>query len=363
MEYLDKLRDRKLADGLVKKIRTLTPKRHNFMEVCGTHTVTILKSGIKDLLRDEINLISGPGCPVCVTSTQDVDKAISIARMDGVILATFGDMLKVPGSSSSLQREKAEGRNIRVIYSSLDALKIARENPKKMVVLLAIGFETTAPTIASTLLTAIRMGLSNFSILSLHKLIPPAMKALLGMGEIRLEGFICPGHVGTIIGSTPFQFIAKDYGIPCVITGFEPLDILQAIFILLTQKKEKKSQVMIQYKRAVSKEGNPVALDLMDKVFERCDAKWRGLRTIPESGLRLRDKYKNFDGEYLFDIRDEEVKDPSGCICGEILRGIKEPIDCKLFGRSCRPYHPVGPCMVSSEGSCAAYYHYGRKER
>jgi len=362
VKYLDEFRDSKLADGLVKKIRAMSRQKYSFMEVCGTHTFTILRSGIKDLLRDEINLISGPGCPVCVTSTQDVDKAIGITRMEEVILATFGDMLKVPGSSSSLQKEKAEGRDIRVVYSSLDALKIAGENPRKKVVLLAIGFETTAPTIASAILTAINTGLSNFFILSLHKLIPPAMKALLDMGEIKLHGFICPGHVSTIIGSTPFQFIAKDYGIPCVITGFEPLDVLQAIFILLSQKKENKSQVMIQYKRAVPRQGNPVALDLMNEVFQKCDSRWRGLGTIPGSGLGLRDKYKRFDGEDLFDIPEAEVKDPPGCICGEILRGIKEPVDCELFGTSCHPYNPIGPCMVSSEGSCAAHYHHNRRE-
>lgn len=363
MRYLDEFRDSRLAEALISKIQAIDSRKLNLMEVCGTHTVAILKSGIKELLRDEVNLVSGPGCPVCVTSTQDVDKAISIARMDGVILATFGDMLKVPGSLSSLEKERAEGRDIRVIYSSLDAIEIAKNNPHKRVVLLAIGFETTAPTIAFAVSLAHKLGLSNFFILSLHKLIPPAMKALLNMGEINLHGFICPGHVSTIIGSNPYQFITRDYRMPCVIAGFEPTDILQAIFMLLSQEKDGESQVMIQYKRGVSAKGNPAALDVMNEVFERCDANWRGIGIIPGSGLRLKDKYKGFDVEELFDIPRGEDYQPPECICGEILRGIKEPIDCKVFGKSCHPDHPIGPCMVSSEGSCAAYYYYGRKER
>jgi len=363
VRFLDEFRDSRLAQALADKIQTLNSKKLNFMEVCGTHTVTIIKSGIKELLKDKINLISGPGCPVCVTSTQDVDKAISIAKMDGVILATFGDMLKVPGRLSSLEKERAKGSDIRVIYSSLDAVDIARKNPHKKVILLAIGFETTAPTIAFSVSLALRMQLSNFFILCLHKLIPPAMKALLDMGEVNLHGFICPGHVSTIIGSNPYRFITQDYRIPCVITGFEPTDVLQAILMLLSQEKDGESQVMIQYKRGVSEEGNPVALDLMDEVFERCDANWRGIGIIPGSGLGLTHKYKKFDVDDFFDILEGEDYEHPDCICGQILRGIKEPSDCKLFGRSCHPDHPIGPCMVSLEGSCAAYYYYGRKER
>ena len=362
MRYLDEFRDRSLAEALVSKIQAFNSQKLNFMEVCGTHTVTIFKSGIKELLKDKINLISGPGCPVCVTSTQDVDKAISIAKTDGVILATFGDMLKVPGCLSSLEKERAKGSDIRVIYASLDAVDIARKNPQKKVVLLAIGFETTAPTIACAVSSAFKMHLSNFFILCLHKLIPPAMKALLDMGEINLQGFICPGHVSTIIGSDPYRFITRDYRIPCVIAGFEPTDVLQAILMLISQQEDGESQVMIQYKRGVSEGGNAVALDLMDEVFERCDANWRGMGIIPGSGLRLTHKYKMFDVEDHFDIPiGQDYKHPD-CICGQILRGIKEPADCRAFGKSCHPDHPIGPCMVSLEGSCAAYYHYGRKE-
>ena len=328
------------------------------MEVCGTHTVTILRNGIKQLLAKETNLISGPGCPVCVTSNQDLDKAIAIARLQGTILATFGDMLKVPGTSSSLEKERAEGRDIRVVYSAMDAVKIAKKNPNKKVVLLAIGFETTAPTIASAILEAYKEGLENFLIFCVHKLIPPAMKALLDMGEINMDGFICPGHVSAIIGSKPYQFIAQDYRLPCVITGFEPLDVLQAIYMLFLQRVEGRCEVEIQYSRAVPEDGNPTALELIEEVFEVCDASWRSLGVIPDSGLRLRERYGVFDALENLEPQVRDSREPPGCMCGEILRGIKEPFECKLFAQGCNPENPVGPCMVSSEGTCAAYYKY-----
>jgi hydrogenase expression/formation protein HypD len=363
VRYLDEFRDSQLAKALADKILAFDSRKLNFMEVCGTHTVTILKSGIKELLKNKVNLISGPGCPVCVTSAQDMDKVICIASMQGVVLATFGDMLKVPGRLSSLEKERAKGGDIRVIYSSLDAIEIARRNPHKKVVFLAVGFETTSPTTAYAISLADKMQLSNFFILCLHKVIPPAIKALLDMGEINQQGFICPGHVSTIIGSQPYQFISQDYKIPCVITGFEPTDILQAILMLLTQQKKGESQVMIQYKRGVSERGNPVALDLMNEVFDRCDARWRGIGTIPGSGLRLAQPYKRYDVETHFDIPEGEEYEPPDCLCGQILRGVKEPANCKQFGKNCDPNHPMGPCMVSLEGSCAAYYYYGRTER
>lgn len=363
MKYLDEFRTRGPAEALIRKIQARNTDRPNFMEVCGTHTVAILKSGIKERLRGKINLISGPGCPVCVTSPQDVDKAISIAGIDSAILATFGDMIRVPGTSSSLEKERAEGKDIRVIYSSLDAIALARKNPRKSVVLLAVGFETTTPTIAYAVSLARKLELSNFFILSLHKLIPPAMKALLEMGEINLHGFICPGHVSTIIGPVPYRFIPRDYGIPCVIAGFEATDILQAILMLLSHEEGAESEVMIQYKRIVSESGNPAALAMMDEVFERSDASWRGLGIIPKSGLRLREEFNKFDVEAHFDIPQGVDYEPPDCICGQILRGTRQPADCKLFGKHCHPDHPIGPCMVSSEGTCAAYYFYGKEER
>ena len=363
MKYLDEFRTRGPAEALIRKIQARNTDRPNFMEVCGTHTVAILKSGVKERLRDKINLISGPGCPVCVTSPQDVDKAISIAGMDRAILTTFGDMIRVPGTSSSLEKERAEGKDIRVIYSTLDAIAFARKNPRKNVVLLAVGFETTAPTIAYAVSLAYELKLSNFFILSLNKLVPPAMKALLEMEEVNLHGFICPGHVSTIIGPVPYRFIPRDYGIPCVIAGFEATDILQAILMLLSHEEGVEREVMIQYKRSVTENGNPAALELMDEVFERSDASWRGIGIIPESGLKLKEKYKKFDVEDCFDIPQGADHEPPDCICGRILRGISQPVDCKLFGKRCQPDHPIGPCMVSSEGTCAAYYFYGREER
>lgn len=358
MRYLDEFRDPRLATGIVSRIKAITSEKFNFMEVCGTHTVTILRSGIKGLLGDQINLISGPGCPVCVTSAYDLDRAIAVSRVDRVILATFGDMIRVPGTSSSLERERADGRDIRIVYSPMDAVKLASDRSGRVVVFLAIGFETTAPTIASSVMEASRMGLKNFFILGLHKLIPPAMKALLDAGEVNLDGFLCPGHVSAIIGSIPYQFIANDYRVPCVITGFEPLDVLQGIYMLLVQKSQGKSRVDIQYSRGVPKEGNPTALKLLDEVFEVCPASWRGLGVIPLSGLKLRKDYNAFDVENKFNIQVGESHEPPGCSCGDILRGIKDPPQCILFGTRCTPEEPVGPCMVSSEGTCAAYYKY-----
>jgi hydrogenase expression/formation protein HypD len=363
LKYLDEFRDRRLAEALVRRIARISSGRLNLMEVCGTHTVTILRNGIKQLLADEINLISGPGCPVCVTSAQDLDKAIAMAGHQGVILASFGDMMNVPGTLSSLQKERAEGRDIRVVYSAMDAVKVAKANPDKKVILLAIGFETTAPTIASSILEAHTQGLENFLIFCIHKLIPPAMKALLEMGEINIDGFICPGHVSAIIGSRPYQFIAQDYGIPCVITGFEPLDVLQAVYMLILQRREGRHEVEIQYSRVVREEGNPTASKLLGEVFEVCDGHWRGLGMIPGSGLKLRGKYEGFDALKTLDLEIEDSREPQGCICGEILRGIKEPFECTLFGEGCNPEDPVGPCMVSSEGACAAYYKYNPRSQ
>jgi len=329
------------------------------MEFCGGHTVAILKHGIRQLLPPNIEMLSGPGCPVCVTDNADLDKAIALAMIPDVILTTFGDMLKVPGSRSSLQEVKAEGGDVRIVYSALDALQIARQNPAKSVVFLGIGFETTAPTIAASILQAEQEEITNYYVLSLHKLCPPAVKALLDSGEVRLHGLICPGHVSAIIGSQPWQFIASDYGIPCVVSGFEPLDVLQCIDMLVAQVEKDESRVEIAYRRGVRPEGNQPAIEIMYQVFDVCPARWRGLGTVPDSGLKLGKKFQRFDAELAFDYDPGPTLEPKGCICGDILRGVKTSQDCQLFAKVCTPATPVGPCMVSSEGSCAAYYLYG----
>jgi len=329
------------------------------MEFCGGHTVTIFRYGIRQVLPKTIDMVSGPGCPICVTATSDLDKAIALAQIPGVIIATFGDMLKVPGSHSSLQEVKADGAEVHTVYSTMDALKLAEENLTKSVVFLGIGFETTAPTIAASVLQAQDKKITNYYVLSLHKLCPPVIKAILDSGEVKLDGLICPGHVSAIIGSNPWEFIARDYGIPCVVSGFEPLDILQCVDMLVAQVENGESKVEIAYRRGVRPEGNQLALRLMEQVFEPCSAKWRGVGEVPNSGLKLRQEYQPFDAELAFDVTPSPTYEPKGCICGDILRGVKTPADCQLFGKACTPQYPVGPCMVSSEGACSAYYLYG----
>jgi len=361
VRYLDEYRNPELAKKIISSIQTESDRDIRLMEVCGTHTVAIFRSGIKSILPDNISLISGPGCPVCVTPNQEIDTAIEIAKSDDVILTTFGDMIRVPGSYSSLEKERANGADVRVVYSSLDALSIANQNPDRKVVLLGIGFETTSPTIAGAILSAQKEGVKNFFVLSSHKLIPPAMKLLLEAGEVKIDGFICPGHVSTIIGSQAYEFIPKKYGVPCVIAGFEPLDILQTILMLIRQIKEGKPRVEIGYKRAVRPEGNIIALNILKEVFEVSDTRWRGLGIVPSSGLAIRDKYSQFNTNRLFDVRVESKDEPKGCLCGEVLRGVNMPLECAFFANTCTPDDPIGPCMVSSEGTCSAYYKYGRK--
>jgi len=359
LKYISEFRRSELAQGLLTQIqhRSKTPVR--FMEFCGGHTVTIFKYGIRQLLPETVDMVSGPGCPICVTANADLDKAIALSQMPGVIVATFGDMLKVPGSDSSLQEAKAGGADVRTVYSAMDALKIAEYNPDKSIVFLGIGFETTAPTIAASVLQAEEEVLRNYYVLSLHKLCPPVIRALLDSGELKLHGLVCPGHVSTIIGSRPWEFIARDYGVPCVVSGFELLDILQCVDMLVDQVEDGRSRVEIAYRRAVRPEGNKQALKLMEEVFEPCPAQWRGMGEVPDSGLKLRKEYQRFDAELAFDIKPVPTREPAGCICGDILRGVKTPSDCKLFGKVCTPENPVGPCMVSSEGSCSASYLYG----
>lgn len=359
MKFVDEFRRSELAQGLTSQIRKRSKTPARFMEFCGGHTAAIFKHGIRQLLPSTIEMLSGPGCPVCVTANADLDKAIALAQVPGVILTTFGDMLKVPGSRSSLQEAKASGADVRIVYSTMDALEIAKQNPQSSVAFLGIGFETTAPAIAASVLQAEQERIGNYYVLSLHKLCPPVIRALLDSGEVKIQGLICPGHVSAIIGSHPWGFIARDYGIPCVVSGFEPLDILQCIDMLVTQIENGEAKVEIAYRRGVRPEGNPKALEVMNQVFEPCAATWRGMGTVPDSGLKLREKYRCFDAELAFDFDLGPTEDHPGCICGEILRGVKTPKDCRLFAGVCDPEHPVGPCMVSSEGSCSAYYLYG----
>lgn len=321
--------------------------------------MTIFKYGIRQLLPANVEMVSGPGCPVCVTANADIDKAIAVAQIPGVIVTTFGDMLKVPGSYSSLQEVKANGSDVRMVYSTLDALQIAAANPGKSVIFLGIGFETTAPTVAASILQAEEKGLDNYSVLSLHKVCPPVIRALLDSGQIKLQGLICPGHVSAITGSHCWDFIARDYGIPCVISGFEPVDILQTVAMLVDQIEKGRAAVEIAYKRGVRPEGNPQALKLMQQVFEPATADWRGMGSVPDSGLKIRRMYQKFDAEKIFEIKTGPSLEPAGCLCGDVLRGVKTPSDCTLFGSVCTPQNPVGPCMVSSEGTCAAYFLYG----
>ena len=359
MKFISEYRRAELAKGLISQIqhKSRTPAR--LMEFCGGHTVAIFRHGIRQVLPKTIEMVSGPGCPVCVTANKDLDKAIALAQIPDVIITTFGDMLKVPGSHSSLQRVKAAGADVRMVYSTMDALKIAEENTSKSVVFLGIGFETTAPTIAASILQAEEKKIGNYYVLSLNKLCPPVIRALLDSGEVKLGGLICPGHVSAIIGSHPWEFIAREYGIPCVVSGFEPLDILQCVDMLVTQIENGESRVEIAYRRGVQPEGNQQALKVMGQVFEPCPAEWRGIGEVPGSGLRLREEYHRFDAEIAFDIEPGPVYEPEGCICGDILRGVKTPLECRLFGKACTPEYPVGPCMVSSEGTCSAYYLYG----
>jgi len=359
MKFTHEFRRSELAQKLTSSIhqRSKTPAR--IMEFCGGHTVAIMKDGLRQLLPSNIEMVTGPGCPVCVTANADIDKGLALSHIPEVILVTFGDMIKVPGSRSSLQQAKAEGADVRIVYSAIDSLDIAGKNPDRPVIFLGIGFETTAPTIAASLLEAEQRGMNNYYVLSQHKLCPPAIKTLLDSGEVKLQGLICPGHVSVVIGSRPWEFIAQDYGLPCVVSGFEPVDILQSIDMLTAQIERGQANVEIAYRRGVQPEGNPRAIELMEQVFEPCAADWRGLGSIPGSGLRLREKYSRFDAELAFDFDPGPTEEHKGCLCGEILRGVKTPKDCSLFDKVCNPDNPVGPCMVSSEGSCSAYYLYG----
>lgn len=358
MKYIDEFRDPNLAKKIISRLKKLKINKANYMEVCGTHTVNASKFGIRQALPEGLRLISGPGCPVCVTDNRELDIAIEMLKKYEITLTTFGDMVRVPSSYSSLEKEKANGKDIRVVYSPIDALKLAQKEPEENIVFFGVGFETTAPMIAYTIKYANEKKIQNFFVYSVHKLIPPALKVLVKDKNTRIDGFLCPGHVSVIIGSNPYKFIARDYKIPCVITGFELVDILQGILMLAKQTKEKEAKVEIQYKRGVNKEGNRVALKLIDEVFNKVDSSWRGLGLIPQSGLTIKSKYFQFDALKKFPVKPPPVKKHKGCKCGDVLKGTILPYDCPLFRKVCNPQNPVGPCMVSSEGSCAAYYHY-----
>lgn len=351
-------KDPKLARGLIETIHRLAPEHATLMEVCGTHTVAIARNGIRDLMPEGLRLASGPGCPVCVTCNRDIDTVIALARIPNVTITTFGDMTRVPGSTSSLLAEQAAGRSVEIVYSPLDALAFAKAHPEREVVFVGVGFETTTPLVAMAIKRAKAMGLSNFTVFAAHKNMPGALELLVGDPTLELDALILPGHVSTIIGAEPYRFLAKKYGIPGVITGFEPVDVLQGIAMLVRQLHEGRAEIEIAYARGVMPEGNPVALAAIDEVFEICTATWRGLGDIPGSGYRIRDEFANFDAVRRFEPDVEPTRDPKGCRCGDVLRARIAPNECPLFRTVCTPENPVGPCMVSSEGSCAAYYRY-----
>jgi len=362
MKFVDEYRDAALISRIAAEIARLSEGQHlKFMEVCGGHTHTIYKHGIEDILPRNIDLVHGPGCPVCVLPMGRVDDAIAIARTDGVIFTTFGDMMRVPGSQGSLLDAKADGADVRFVYSPLDALKLARQYPDREVVFFAIGFETTAPSTAVTLLRAQAEGSKNFSVFCNHVTIVPAIKAILDSPDLRLDGFVGPGHVSMVIGMRPYTFIARDHRKPVVISGFEPLDIVQSVSMLVKQISEGRAEVENQYARVVRPEGNVRALQAMARTMElRPFFEWRGMGFITQSALKLRPEFAAWDAELRFEVPGIRVADPKACQCGEVLKGVIKPWECKVFGTACTPETPIGTCMVSSEGACAAYYNYGR---
>ena len=359
-------KDPQLAKGVIEGINRLAAeldqKRDGepirLMEVCGTHTMAIAKNGLRAVMPDNIILTGGPGCPVCVTANPDLDVANALAANHDLTITTFGDMLKVPGSHSSLNEEKGNGADVRVVYSPLDALSLADAHPELEVVFVAVGFETTTPIIAATIKRARDMNLENFSVYGINKTVPLALRAIADDPQIKVNALLLPGHVSTIIGLEPYRFLSDEFGVPGVIAGFEPLDILQGIYMLLQQMLDDRTEIEIGYARGVHEEGNPRAVEIMNKVFEPCDAAWRGLGVIPGTGLRIRDEFAQFDAAKRFNPQPCEPRETPGCACGDILRGVMAPPECRLFGKGCTPQNPIGPCMVSGEGSCAAYYRY-----
>jgi hydrogenase expression/formation protein HypD len=361
MKYIDEYRDAQSARQFADLIRGITTRPWTLMEVCGGQTHAIVRFGIDELLPPEVTLVHGPGCPVCVTPVEVIDKALEIAARPGVVFCSFGDMLRVPGTAGDLFRVKAAGGEVRIVYSPLDALKIARENPEREVVFFAVGFETTAPANAMTVYQARQQGLGNFSLLVSHVLVPPAMEAILTSSQNRVQGFLAAGHVCAVMGYTEYEPLAKRYGVPIVVTGFEPLDILHGIYLCVRQLEEGRAEVENQYTRSVRREGNEPAQDLIREVFTVVPRKWRGMGEIAESGLGLRPEYSSFDAEQRFGVAERSVEEPSECISGLILQGVMKPQECPAFGSRCTPENPLGATMVSAEGACAAYYRYRRE--
>jgi len=362
MKYSSEYRDPQLAAALVEAITADVSGYSGvmtLMEVCGTHTMSIYQHGIRSLLPDQIRLVSGPGCPVCVTPISYVDQAVAYARQPDTIIATFGDMIRVPGSSSNLLREKALGAEVSIVYSPLDAVTLAENNPQKKVIFLGIGFETTAPTVGGSLLEAKRLGLRNYFVLCAHKTMPTPMAALTSDPELKVDGYLCPAHVSAVIGADAYRPLAEKFAVPCVVTGFEPLDMLRGIQMLAQQVVAGRAEVENEYQRIVKPEGNKRALQILQQVFEPCDAEWRGIGSIPDSGLKIRQEFSRFDAEQQLTVAVEDPKEHKGCLCGEILKGKVTPKDCPLFRNGCTPEDPVGACMVSSEGTCSAEYKYG----
>jgi hydrogenase expression/formation protein HypD len=361
MKYLDEYRDGKHAQQLAREIHRVTTQPWNIMEVCGGQTHAIVKFGIDELLPREINLIHGPGCPVCVTPLEVIDKALEIAARPKVIFTSFGDMLRVPGSAGDLLSVKARGGDVRIVYSPLDVLKNAQENPSREVVFFGVGFETTAPATAMAIFQAAQRGLKNFSMLISHVLVPPAIEALMSSPTCCVQAFLTAGHVCTVMGFEEYVPLAEKFRVPIVVTGFEPLDILQGILLVVRQLETGRAEVENQYSRSVRREGNQAAQYLIRKVFKIVPRKWRGVGEIPQSGLGLNDAYAAFDAEKKFGLADRRVEEPADCIAGLILQGLKKPHECPAFGERCTPEHPFGATMVSSEGACAAYYRYRRR--
>jgi hydrogenase expression/formation protein HypD len=362
MRYVTEYRDAELVQGVLEQIQSTITKPWVMMEICGGQTHAIMRHGIDQLLPSHIELVHGPGCPVCVTPLEMIDKALAIASQPGVIFTSYGDMLRVPGSGSDLFSVRSAGGDVRVVYSPLDAVKIARENPNREVVFFAIGFETTAPPNAMSVVQAQALGLKNYSVLVSHVRVPPAIHAILGAPHNRVQGFLAAGHVCAVMGYWEYQPIAEQYGVPIVVTGFEPLDIVQGILHTLRLLEENRAVAENAYTRAVTFEGNRPAQQWIERVFEPCDRKWRGIGVIPESGWRLRHEYTDFDAELRFDIEAIQSEESPLCIAGQILQGLKKPYDCPAFQVQCTPENPLGATMVSAEGACAAYYRYGRRD-
>ncbi len=362
MKLLNGFRDRRVVKHFLNRIEGLSCGRCvRVMEVCGTHTMAFSRSGVRSMVHDSVDLLSGPGCPVCVTSQADCDAVIDLAAREDVIVATFGDMIRVPGSRGSLAEARALGGRVQVVYSPMDALELAVRHPQRTVVFVGVGFETTAPGIAATIKTAAERGIENFLVYMVLKRIKPAMELLAALPHLSVDAFLCPGHVSVITGVEPYLALASEFKRPCVITGFEPTDLVEGLSMILAQISEGRSEVEIQYRRAVKPEGNPAALSLLDEVFVPVDAVWRGVGSIGESGYALSERYRSMDAVEKMDIEIGSVEEPPGCRCGEVLTGAVRPADCPQFGMACTPMQPIGPCMVSSEGSCAAYFLYGEE--